>query len=176
MHVLKTPWSGSPSGIVTTVKVGGNIASLAVTAHTPAHSQVDLLAWALSERRILRLRTPPPSVPPPDRPYNPVGLAFSENSSYWGDGLARGKRGRGGGQRRRDGTHAVPRTRKQAPLGEEPAALLSNNCRDDRIRTCDPLGTSICLRLAAGPVTTVAPAVRINIGTELALTRGPEDF
>ena len=47
---------------------------------------MDLLAWALSERRILRLRTPPPSVPPPDRPCNPVGLAFSENSSYWGLG------------------------------------------------------------------------------------------
>jgi hypothetical protein len=32
--------------------------------------------------------------------------------------------------------------RRQAPLGEEPANLLSEIGRDDRIRTCDPLTPS----------------------------------
>ena len=47
-------------------------------------------------------------------------------------------------------TPVLPRTRKQAPLGEEPAVLLSKIGRDDRIRTCDPL-TPSQVRYQAAP-------------------------
>ena len=60
MHVLKIPWSGSPSGIVTTVKVGGNVASAAVTAHTLCALTVGAVCSCVAVGAIGEDEPPPP--------------------------------------------------------------------------------------------------------------------
>ena len=65
-------------------------------------------------------------------------------------GLTCARRGGGGLSACRAVTYVLPRTRKQAPLGDEPAYLLSKNGRDDWIRTSDPL-TPSQVRYQAAP-------------------------